>query len=175
MAIEFSLDEINGMTNFDQILGGGGTSTVYRGRIHTPNAHNLNEQEVAVKVISDENTGNRRAMWQAEVTWLPLLIHPNIVTLVGYCEDPASNTFYIVYEYVSEHSLEDRRRGLNWEGVLRVLRGVANGLLHIHSYRPQILMYGDLKPENIVLQENVRGMHKMMQKCGCLRWERCKT
>ncbi|XP_059631759.1 probable serine/threonine-protein kinase PBL23 [Cornus florida] len=152
LAINFSLEDIQGMTNFEDErnkLGEGGFGIVFKGRIHPQNAYGLDEQDVAIKA-SHNASFETRNMWQAEVNYLQRFDHAHIIKLVGYCEDPG-NSFILVYEYVAGGTLEEYRKRLNWEGILRVVRGVASGLQYIHGFEDPKLVYGDLKPGNILL------------------------
>lgn len=66
-------------------------------------------QDVAVKQL-DRNgfQGNREFL--VEVLLLSLLHHTNLVNLVGYCAD--GDQRILVYEYMSNGSLEDHLLGM---------------------------------------------------------------
>ncbi|KAL2896555.1 U-box domain-containing protein 35 [Bienertia sinuspersici] len=66
----------------------------------------------------------------------------------------------LVYEYMSNGSLEDRlfcRGGtppLSWQIRFRVAAEIATGLLFLHQTKPEPLVHRDLKPANILLDQN---------------------
>lgn len=66
----------------------------------------------------------------------------------------------MVYEYLSNGSLEDRlfRRGntpaLSWPLRFRIITEVATGLLFLHRTKPEPIVHRDLKPANILLDNN---------------------
>ncbi|KVI09201.1 Concanavalin A-like lectin/glucanase, subgroup [Cynara cardunculus var. scolymus] len=98
---KFSYHELVKATrNFreDAFLGEGGFGQVYKGKLENPN------QVVAVKKLSHDGIqGNKE--FQAEITMLSMVCHPNIVTLIGYCSE--SDKQLLVYEFMPLGSLED--------------------------------------------------------------------
>lgn len=46
----------------------------------------------------------------------------------------------------------ERSKGsLTWEARLRIARGVAQGIAHVHECSPKKYIHGDIKPSNILL------------------------
>ncbi|XP_010556093.1 PREDICTED: inactive leucine-rich repeat receptor-like protein kinase CORYNE isoform X2 [Tarenaya hassleriana] len=93
---------------------------------------------------------------QKELEILAGLRHRNLMSLRAYVRE--SDGFSLVYDYVSNGSLEDvmnRVRAnelqLEWEIRLRIAVGIVKGLQYIHfSCVPQIL-HLNLKPTNVML------------------------
>lgn len=90
-------------------------------------------QDVAVKQL-DRNgfQGNREFL--VEVLLLSLLHHTNLVNLVGYCAD--GDQRILVYEYMSNGSLEDHLLGMPKTTYFPILITSANlqeKLLQFHS------------------------------------------
>ncbi|KAH7422423.1 hypothetical protein KP509_12G007600 [Ceratopteris richardii] len=146
--VEFSFKEIQAATNNfaeKNKLGQGGYGPVYKGE--------LKFLSVAIKVLAREGTRGR-AEFKKEVDILSCLHHPHIVMLIGACSEKGC----IVYEYMSNGSLEDRLNcrdnspPLPWFIRLQVCLEVAIGLLFLHS-RPQPIVHRDLKPGNILLDD----------------------
>lgn len=103
--------------------------------------------------------------------------HPNVVKLLGLVSNPAlvdkaiSPTFHheaeldemdiypcLVYEYLPRGSLEThlkqdvKAQRLTWMRRLKIVQGVARGLNHLHTARPDApVCHRDIKPANIGL------------------------
>ncbi|KAL6509150.1 hypothetical protein OROGR_022460 [Orobanche gracilis] len=110
-------------------------------------------QLVAIKRLKPEN---RNMVYDLEVHTLTHLRHPNIINLIGYCAEGEDR--YLVYEFMSLGSLSDQlharkpeERPLDWSARMKIGAGVANALNHLHNKARPILIYGDLKPSNILL------------------------
>ena len=78
--------------------------------------------------------------WLAEVHFLGVVEHPNLVKLVGYCaeDDERGIQRLLVYEYMANGSLEDQLFGrshevLSWQKRLLILLGAAQGLAYLHE------------------------------------------
>jgi serine/threonine protein kinase len=67
----------------------------------------------------------------------------------------------LVYEYLSNGSLEDRLTCANstppltWQTRTRIIGEICLALIFLHSNKPQLVVHGDLKPENILLDANL--------------------
>ncbi|XP_027082283.1 U-box domain-containing protein 35-like [Coffea arabica] len=146
----YTIDEIEIATQyFDKSLkiGEGGYGPVYKCYLdHTP---------VAVKVLRPD-AAHGRSQFQQEVEVLSCIRHPNMVLLLGACPEYGC----LVYEYMSNGSLEDRlfRRGntpaLPWQHRFRIAAEITIGLLFLHQTKPEPLVHRDLKPANILLDRN---------------------
>lgn len=92
----------------------------------------------------------------AQVEVLSCIRHPNMVLLLGACPEYGC----LVYEYMSNGSLEDRlfRKGntptLPWQHRFRIAAEIGTGLLFLHQTKPEPLVHRDLKPANILLDRN---------------------
>jgi len=82
--------------------------------------------------------------------------HPNMVLLLGACPEYG----ILIYEYMANGSLEDclfRKRKnsvLSWQLRFRIAAEIATGLLFLHQTKPEPLVHRDLKPGNILLDQN---------------------
>nr|XP_043627605.1 leucine-rich repeat receptor-like serine/threonine-protein kinase BAM3 [Erigeron canadensis] len=124
----------------DKIIGEGDRGTTYLGWVDkdtfTPSEYG---DRVAIAVKRLHNV-QKHAEWEEEVSFLGQLDHPNIVTLLGYCNDESKQ--YLVYEYMFNRSL-DRfiftdipnhiAKPLSWRTRLNIMIGVARGLVYLHS------------------------------------------
>ncbi|KAI3804203.1 hypothetical protein L1987_25576 [Smallanthus sonchifolius] len=145
---EFSFSEVKDATrNFDQSLkiGEGGYGSIFRGFIrHT---------QVAIKMLHSHSLQGPTE-FQQEVNVLSKLRHPNLVTLIGACPD----AWIIIYEYLSGGSLEDRLNckdntpPLSWQNRIRIAAQLCSALISLHSCG---IVHGDLKPANLLLDNNL--------------------
>lgn len=91
-----------------------------------------------------------------QIDILSCIRHPNMVLLLGACPEYG----ILVYEYMSNGSLEDRlfRKGnspvISWQLRFRIAAEIATGLLFLHQTKPEPLVHRDLKPANILLDHN---------------------
>ncbi|CAI9094839.1 OLC1v1030645C1 [Oldenlandia corymbosa var. corymbosa] len=146
----YTIDEIEVATEYfnkSRKIGEGGYGPVYKCYLdHTP---------VAVKVLRPD-AAHGRSQFQQEVEVLSCIRHPNMVLLMGACPEYGC----LVYEYMSNGSLEDRlfRRGntpaLPWPHRFRIAAEIGTGLLFLHQTKPEPLVHRDLKPANILLDRN---------------------
>ncbi|KAK4492331.1 hypothetical protein RD792_003134 [Penstemon davidsonii] len=99
----------NATRNFrsDSLLGEGGFGYVFKGWIDeytfAPSKPGTGIV-VAVKKLKPESFQGHRE-WLAEVNYLGLLRHENLVKLIGYCSD--SENKLLVYEFMPKGSLEN--------------------------------------------------------------------
>ncbi|KAL7153836.1 hypothetical protein ABFS83_04G195300 [Erythranthe nasuta] len=86
-----------------------------------------------------------------EVLIMKVLSHPNIVNLVEVIDDPTTDHFYMVLEYVEDKWICDGagppgRLGENT--ARKYLRDVVSGLMYLHAHN---IVHGDIKPDNLLV------------------------
>ncbi|KAJ0983514.1 hypothetical protein J5N97_011769 [Dioscorea zingiberensis] len=129
------------------ILGEGGFGPVYKGKL-------TEGQEIAVKRLS-KNSAQGVDEFKNEVILIAKLQHRNLVRLLGYCIHGVERM--LVYEYMSKGSLDallfDKEQGvrLDWQARLRIIVGIARGLLYLHQDSRFRIIHRDLKASNILL------------------------
>ncbi|GMG99269.1 hypothetical protein Nepgr_001109 [Nepenthes gracilis] len=147
---KYSIEEIEIASNYfseSLKIGEGGYGPVYK--------CTLDHTQVAVKVLRPD-AAQGQLQFQREVEILSCIRHPNMVLLLGACPEYGC----LVYEYMSNGSLEDRlfRRGntppLSWQIRFRIAAEIGTGLLFLHQTKPEPLVHRDLKPANILLDRN---------------------
>ncbi|KAI5063110.1 hypothetical protein GOP47_0021657 [Adiantum capillus-veneris] len=94
-----------------------------------------------------------------EVILLSRLHHRNLVRLLGFCEEDGIQI--LVYEYMPNgnlHTLLFKNRStiqLDWLKRLDIALGVAQGLEYLHSFADPPVIHRDVKPSNVLLDENL--------------------
>ncbi|KAJ3701811.1 hypothetical protein LUZ61_005516 [Rhynchospora tenuis] len=141
------LEKITG--NFMKVIGGGGFGSVFSGTLKDGTT-------VAVKKLS-ESSDQGPDEFLTEAQNLSMLHHKNLLLLVGYCEDPSC--LALIYEYMSQGTLEDHIRGnretLSWRERLRIALEAAEGLEYMHKGCRTPIVHRDVKSSNILLGENL--------------------
>lgn len=154
--IVFTFDELEIITgNFrqDQMLGGGGFGSVYKGFITDDISKGLQPVPVAVKVHDGDNSYQGHREWLAEVIFLGQLSHPNLVKLIGYCCEDEHRV--LIYEYMPRGSVENNLFSrvlipLPWSIRMKIAFGAAKGLAFLHDAEKPVI-YRDFKTSNILL------------------------
>ncbi|KAL3819997.1 hypothetical protein ACJIZ3_005902 [Penstemon smallii] len=147
----YTYAEIKKITdNFNHKLGQGGYGTVFKGKIS-------NNILVAVKLLNHIK-GNGEDFIN-EVATIGKIHHVNVVRLIGYCADGYKRA--LVYEFLQNDSLEkyisSGKQGttLGWEKLHKIALGIAKGLDYLHQGCKQRILHFDIKPHNILLDQNL--------------------
>lgn len=132
---------------FMSIIGSGATSTVYL-------AQDLNIGAVwAVKVIDKHNRIQKEDFerQKAEAMLLSELSHPVFPRVLPTIYDK-EDSLYIVMDFVSGITLTERmKQPASITEIVEWLKQLCDGIEYLHS---KGYVYADLKPENIVINEN---------------------
>ncbi|KAG9445557.1 hypothetical protein H6P81_011685 [Aristolochia fimbriata] len=86
-----------------------------------------------------------------EVSIMKMLDHPNIVKLIEVINDPNTDHFYMVLEYVEGKWVCEGAGppgGLGESTARRYLRDIVAGLMYLHSHN---IVHGDIKPDNLLV------------------------
>ncbi|CAH1436923.1 unnamed protein product [Lactuca virosa] len=113
-------------------------------------------------VIHPRNSGSDNESVKITVAGGRVLVHRNLVALLGYCLD--GNEKLLVYEYMpqgtlSRHLFNWPEEGLNpleWTRRLAIALDVARGVEYLHGLAQQSFIHRDLKPSNILLGDDMR-------------------
>ncbi|KAG5049409.1 hypothetical protein GLYMA_04G149800v4 [Glycine max] len=147
--IKFRYKELEEATDgFQALIGKGASASVFKGILNDGTS-------VAVKQIDAEERGEKQ--FRSEVAAIASVHHVNLVRLLGYCNAPTAPR-YLVYEYVSNGSLDwwiFRKRAMI---AIDVAIDVAKGLAYLHHDCRSRILHLDVKPENILLDENFRAL-----------------
>ncbi|CAA0842459.1 Probable receptor-like protein kinase [Striga hermonthica] len=161
----FTFSELKrGTNNFSRLLkiGEGGFGCVYKGIVKPVDDEKGDPFVVAVKKLNrDGYQGHKQ--WVAEVQFLGIVEHPNLVKLIGYCAVDAERGIQrlLVYEYMPNKSLEDHLFNreypvLSWDCRLQIALGAARGLAYLHEELQVQVIYRDFKSSNVLLDDDYK-------------------
>jgi hypothetical protein len=157
----FSLEALSAATDgFQYVVGQGSSGTVFKGILDdgTP---------VAVKRI--DGSAHVDKEFRSEVSAIGSLQHVSLVRLLGFCL-VRNGPRFLVYEYMDNGSLDrwifpQARHGggaggrcLTWLQRYQVAVDVARALAYLHHDCRAKVVHLDVKPENILLDDRLRGM-----------------
>ncbi|XP_047082913.1 putative receptor protein kinase ZmPK1 [Lolium rigidum] len=149
---------------FQDELGRGTSGIVYKGVLK-------DKREVAVKKLADVNQGEEE--FQHELNVIGRIYHMHLVRVWGFCSDDPHRI--LVSEFVENGSLDKMLFGgvlLEWKQRFSIALGVAKGLAYLHHECSEWVIHCDMKPENILLDENLEpkiadfGLAKLLNRGG---------
>ncbi|WMV20647.1 hypothetical protein MTR67_014032 [Solanum verrucosum] len=151
--ISFSYRDLQQRTNnFSELLGTGGFGSVYKGSLGDGTL-------IAVKKL-DKVLPHGEREFITEVNTIGSMHHMNLVRLCGYCSEGTRRL--LVYEFMKNgsldkwifHSYSNRDKLLIWPTRFRVAIGTAQGIAYFHEQCRNRIIHCDIKPENILLDED---------------------
>ena len=145
----FKKQELEPILIIGNCIGQGGFGEVYMGYLRDeirPVA--IKKPKIDVK-LADQ--------FANEVIIQSRVLHKNIVNLIGCCLEV--DVPILVYEYVSNGSLDkvlhnSNRMNLDLDLRLKIAAQSAKGLAYMHSEITTPILHGDVKPANILLDED---------------------
>ncbi|TVU25756.1 hypothetical protein EJB05_28264, partial [Eragrostis curvula] len=164
------LDEL--LRSSAYVLGKGGKGIVYKvvvGNGTTP---------VAVRRLGGGAAAPERCReFAAEAAAIGRVRHPNVVRLRAYYW--SADEKLVVTDFVNNGNLANALRGrsgqpsLSWALRLRIAKGAARGLAHLHECSPRRFVHGEVKPSNILLDADYAallsdfGLARLLAIAGC--------
>jgi LRR receptor-like serine/threonine-protein kinase FLS2 len=131
------------------LLGRGSFGSVYKGTLS-------DGMIVAIKVFDAENEVSCRG-FEVEREVMCHACHPNIITI--FYSSNHANFKALVIEYMVNGSLEKWLHTYNYSldilQRLDIMIDTASAVEHLHSGSSWIIVHGDLKPSNILLDEDM--------------------
>lgn len=151
MPVRFTYRELEEATdNFRVKLGQGGFGSVYLGKLPSG-------AQIAVKKL--EGIGQGKKEFRAEVTTIGSIHHVHLVRLRGFCAEGSHRL--LAYEYMAKGSLErwifqsgSEDLQLSWDQRYHIALGTAKGLAYLHEDCDVKIVHCDIKPENVLLDNN---------------------
>ncbi|CAL4915960.1 unnamed protein product [Urochloa decumbens] len=144
----FKKEELKSIIEPCNVIGKGGFGEVYKGL--------LDSQLVAIKKSINVDKSQEK-QFANEIIIQSRVIHKNIVKLIGCCLEV--DVPMLVYEFVPQGSLHDILHGCNKVSLslgtrLNIAAGAGEGLSYMHSKTSTTILHGDIKPGNILLDDN---------------------
>ncbi|XP_045821116.1 rust resistance kinase Lr10-like isoform X2 [Trifolium pratense] len=152
MPIRYSYSQIKTMTKrFKNKLGEGGYGSVYEGELRS-------KRKVAVKVLTKSQTNGQDFI--NEVATIGRIHHVNVVQLIGFCAERTKQA--LIYEFMPNGSLDkhtfSQEQGnsssLSYDKIYDISLGIARGIQYLHQGCEMQIIHFDIKPHNILLDEN---------------------
>ncbi|XWS28185.1 hypothetical protein CRYUN_Cryun25bG0043900 [Craigia yunnanensis] len=144
LPMQFEYEELATATdNFKTQIGNGGFDTMYKDIL-------ANESVLAVKKITNLGVeGN---------DFCTKIHHINLVKLKGYCVQRKQR--FLVFEYMKRGSLDSAifndESVVEWKEILEITLGTAQGLTYLHDRCQHKIIHCDVKPENLLLHDNLQ-------------------
>ncbi|EAY99946.1 hypothetical protein OsI_21949 [Oryza sativa Indica Group] len=148
------LAEATGGFEQASLIGAGRFGRVYEGTLR-------DGTRVAVKVLDPKSGGEVSRSFKRECEVLRRTRHRNLVRVVTTCSQPDFHA--LVLPLMRNGSLEGRLyprdgrpgRGLGLAQLVAVAADVAEGLAYLHHYAPVRVVHCDLKPSNVLLDDDM--------------------
>jgi len=159
------LTEITSDFSEEKIIGRGGYAVVYKGSVRN--------RTIAVKKLSPQSQpGLGEKTFNGEIECLMKVKHKNVVRFLGYCYETQGQIIradnipkpvmaqqeqrLLCFQYLPNGSLDkhitDPSCGLEWKQRYQIISGVCEGLHQLHE---QTILHMDLKPQNILLDDDM--------------------
>nr|BAJ89157.1 predicted protein [Hordeum vulgare subsp. vulgare] len=148
--LRFTFQQLQVATwQFTHKLGEGGFGSVFKGQ--------FGEEIIAVKRL--DRAGQGKMQFLAEVQTISSIHHINLVRLIGFCAEKSHRL--LVYEYMPKRSLDrwiysrhDDYAPLDWSTRCKIITHIAKGLSYLHEECTKKIAHLDVKPQNILLDDN---------------------
>ncbi|MFS7990542.1 putative protein kinase RLK-Pelle-CrRLK1L-1 family [Helianthus anomalus] len=147
-------DVVKATDNFhhDNIIGRGGLGHIYKGQLQRSG------ELITISALRlDRKHGGGVVEFWTEVSMLSDLKHPNIVSIVGFCDDKHEKIIVTKYE-AKNGSLKEHlsNPNLTWTQRLKISVGVARALSYLHydQHRGYGVIHLNVNNSTILLNEN---------------------
>ncbi|XP_020525048.1 probable LRR receptor-like serine/threonine-protein kinase At3g47570 isoform X1 [Amborella trichopoda] len=165
--IQISYAELSYATNgfnMDNLIGFGSSGSVFKGILY-------DGAIVAIKVLHLKRRRDLKS-FVAECRALSGIRHRNLVKLITYCSNLQGNEFKaLIFEFMPNGSMDkwlhppthlvsksgNPHFNLNLLQRLSIAIDVASAMDYLHHDCPTPIVHCDLKPSNILLDENMKG------------------
>ncbi|CAO2824525.1 unnamed protein product [Amaranthus hypochondriacus] len=152
---QFTFQELSDATmtfNAECLVNIGSFGKIYRGKLK------VTEEIIHVEQL-DRNGLRGHREFLKHVLMLSLLNHPNLIKLIGYCNE--GHERLLVHEYLPLGSLDQhlhdrssKQKPLDWYTRMKIALGIAKGLEYLHHKASPPVIYRNLQPSNILLDDD---------------------
>ncbi|CAI0466025.1 unnamed protein product [Linum tenue] len=165
---QFAYQELEEATRgFSKLIGRGSSARVYSGILTLKDL----QIDIAVKKLEAEIEKSDKE-FTTELKVIGRTHHKNLVRLLGFCIE--NDQRLLVYELMengtlSEHLFEAKEKPC-WSLRAEMGLGIARGLLYLHDECAQQIIHCDIKPQNVLLDDNYSvkiadfGLSKLLNK-----------
>ncbi|MHB2016153.1 MAG: serine/threonine protein kinase [Candidatus Xenobia bacterium] len=148
-------DTLMGRYRILSTLGKGSFGEVYLARDLQQNGEYRAVKHLVPGRDKSFREGEQQELWRQEVQVLSRLSHPGLPKIYEFFSWTNPQGFFIVMEWVAGKKLEDvireRHASLLQEEVLFWAIEMADVLNYLHTQKPHPIIYGDLKPDNVMI------------------------
>lgn len=134
----------------EQVLGTGGMSAVYL-------AEDIKLPGKRWAIKQSFNQAAQPDHYIAEMDMLIQLDHPHLPSIVDYYPPDERGYSYVVMDYIQGQTLqqlfETKKKRMPIERVLKYAVQLCDLLSYLHQFKPAPIIYRDLKPSNIIVNE----------------------
>ncbi|XP_071726785.1 uncharacterized protein [Rutidosis leptorrhynchoides] len=162
--MKIPLSYIKAATNnfTETCIGKGGYGVVYKAQLDVFDKMHRRKQKrtVAIKRIAGKKSELRNIGFVDELEIVHKCVHPNIISLLGFCFEDSENI--LVSEYAANGSLDEyletgKLSKLPWDRRLKMCLDIAYALSYLHTpdRDKKCIIHRDIKSGNILLGENL--------------------
>ncbi|KAL0359899.1 UNVERIFIED_CONTAM: putative leucine-rich repeat receptor-like serine/threonine-protein kinase [Sesamum angustifolium] len=138
------------------LIGSGRFGHVYKGTLR-------DNTRIAVKVLHSKAAGEISGSFKRECQVLKRTRHRNLIRIITTCSRPDFKA--LVLPLMPNGSLEDHlyprhgsKHGLDLVQLVTICSDVAEGMAYLHHYAPVKVVHCDLKPSNILLDDDMTAL-----------------
>ncbi|MNI29691.1 Serine/threonine-protein kinase PknB [compost metagenome] len=143
-------DTLGGRYRIESLLGQGGM-----GQVFLAEDLKLKGKKWAIKECL--RTDNEVESFLEEAEMIAQLKHPQLPQLIDYFTPDTEGYAYLVMDYIEGPTLQDlfdnRGKELSISLVVNVALQLCELFHYLHSFRPKAIIYRDLKPSNVMIDE----------------------
>ncbi|KAG8651855.1 hypothetical protein MANES_06G031500v8 [Manihot esculenta] len=150
------LSEATGGFCASSLIGSGQFGHVYKGVLQ-------DNTRIAVKVLDSKTAMELSGSFKRECQVLKRARHRNLIRIITICSKPDFKA--LVLPLMSNGSLErylypshGLNSGLDLVQLVSICRDVAEGMAYLHHYSPIRVVHCDLKPSNILLDDDMTAL-----------------
>ncbi|MFZ6800169.1 protein kinase domain-containing protein [Undibacterium sp. Di24W] len=140
----------------ERLLGEGGMGQVWQVTDLATQAALGHSEKLALKILPPQFTQSalHTRLLIEEASLVRRLAHENIVRVYDWGRDPATNSYFIMMEYLDGQDLNtylSKHQRCEWKQVLKMMLPVAHALQY--AWDKHKLVHRDLKPSNLLLTQ----------------------